>query len=363
MVPANLPDLRTVNALKKVARKIHLNVQAENSEVLLTVPGAFQPGTGQYSFAFNIPATFDAIGSHSVTFSYEATNGDRFPLKLFNSKTNYLYDVGEAFSYSVDTLLVVTDDKSAPKAGKLEYGNDIKFTFKVYDEISKQNIWAGTHEATAYLVLRHDEGKPSEFTSIKQSIGEVNHNYFSVDWSVNPNALKGPAVLALVAQAADGKEVPLLTAAKKPWTVNVDIGGVITVSQQSYSGKLNEDQVSFFVEFELTCQSKKLKGAQLVAIVHFNDGGSIEVPVAVGAFGRYQVSWILNGKNAIAGDYKIDVFRNVDKKRNEAAEPFLSITHNHVPPATSPLPIRTEFAVLIIFLASFIWISMKKNEL
>lgn len=40
MVPANLPDLRTVQPLKKVARKVNLVVQAsESTEALLTVPG------------------------------------------------------------------------------------------------------------------------------------------------------------------------------------------------------------------------------------------------------------------------------------------------------------------------------------
>lgn len=156
--------------------------------------------------------------------------------------------------------------------------------------------------------------------------------------------------------APDGTEVPLLTSGNKPWTLNVDVGGDISVTQQSYSGKLSiffsslnyysffelffwiilliffldDDQVSFFVEFELSCQQKKLRGAQLLAVVHLNNERSLQVPVAVGAHGRYQVSWLLNNKDAVSGDYKIDVYRNVDKKRNEAAEPFLSITHNHV---------------------------------
>jgi len=287
-------------------------------------------------------------------------------LKLFNSKSNYLFDVGETFSYTVDTKLVLKEEKNLPKQGKLEYGNDVKFSFKVFDEISKTNIWTGTKEASAYLVLQHDAGKPSAFTSVRHSIAQVQKNsenlHFYVDWSVNPNALKGPARLSLIAQAPDSTEVPLLSGGN-PWGVDVDIGGNIDVSRKSFSGKLNEDIISYLVEFELSCQQKKLKGAQLHAVVNYPGSNHNEdVPVAVGAHGHYQVSWSLKNKDALPGEYKINVFRQVDKKRN-IQEPFLSISHKHVPPAASPLPVRTEFVILVIFVVSFVFVSLKKMEI
>jgi hypothetical protein len=49
---------------------------------------------------------------------------------------------------------------------------------------------------------------------------------------------------------------------------------------------------SFLVEFELSCQQKSLRGAQLSAIVKFKDE-ELEIPVATGAHGHYQVSWLL----------------------------------------------------------------------
>lgn len=261
MVPANLPEVRVVRPLRKVARSMILNVQSSESQVLFTVPGVFN--AGEYKFDFVVDSTFESIGVHSVTFTYKAANGDEFPLKLFNSATKYLYDVGETFSYSVDTQLTITDSKSALKEGKLEYGNDVKLSFKVFDEVSKKNIWAGSKDSTAYLVLQHNVGQASAFTSIRHAASQIQGknnepSHFSVDWSVNPNALKGPATLALVVQAADGTDVELVSGGK-PWSVNVDIGGDITTTQKTHSGKLNNDLVSFLVEFELTCQQKKTK--------------------------------------------------------------------------------------------------------
>lgn len=108
---------------------------------------------------------------------------------------------------------------------------------------------------------------------------------------------------------------------------------------------------------------KKLKGANLNAVVQLKNGDSLEVPVAVGPHGNYQVSWLLENKKAVSGDYRINVYRQVDKKRNVAAEPFLSISHNHVPAATSPLPVRTEFIIFLIFVGSFVWVTLKKMEI
>jgi len=186
-----------------------------------------------------------------------------------------------------------------------------------------------------------------------------------VEWSVNPNAFKGPALLSLVAEDADGAQLPLLKGDKE-WSVNVEIGGVIDVRKTGYSGALGQTDVySFFVDFELYCQNKNLRGAQLFASIKHKKSGEqlLEVPVALGR-GGYQVSWTLTKKLAPAGDYEIDVFRQVDRRRSaKAAEPFFSITHHHVPPEGQPFPVRTEFLVFLVFIAAFVWSNMKKNEI
>jgi len=45
------------------------------------------------------------------------------------------------------------------------------------------------------------------------------------------------------------------------------------------------------------------------------------------------------------------------------AEPFVTISHYHVPPESQPFPVRTEFLVFVLFLSAFIWASFKKNEI
>jgi len=181
---------------------------------------------------------------------------------------------------------------------------------------------------------------------------------------VNPNAFKGPALLKLAAQDADGLHIPLFKGGKE-WSVNVDIGGNIETTQKGYSGLLGQTELySFFVEFELFCQNKNLKGAQLSASIKYKNTGALllEVPVAVGS-GGYQVSWVLS-KSSPAGDYQIDVYRQVDRRRNAtAAEPFISITHHHVPPEAQPFPVRTEFLVLLLFVGTFVLTSWRKNEI
>jgi hypothetical protein len=175
----------------------------------------------------------------------------------------------------------------------------------------------------------------------------------------------------------DGSDVPLWTAASKPWRVSVKIGGDIEVTKKSYSGKLSmncvflsfffpffpsiffyssyfffllrdsyssdDDLVSFFVEFELSCQQKSLRGAHLSAVVAKGDE-SFDVPVAIGSHGRYQLSWTLRmTRNAInanvayflgtktvsAGDYHINIYRQVDKRSADAL-PFRTVIHTHV---------------------------------
>jgi len=368
MLPANLPDLRAVQELTKTERSFFLNIQSsESSRVLYSYPGTFNSATGQYSFGFELLPTFDSVGTHVITFFYKTSSGFSIPLKLFDSETNYLFDVGQTFSYNIDTKLSVVED-TFTKTDKLEYGNNVAFTFKVVDEVSKKNVWNGLGDATGYLLLRHDVGNKGGFTSIKYSVPQVEKNgkpsHFAVDWSVNPNAFNGLATLSLVAQSSNG-DLITLTKAGKPWSVDVTIGGSIDVTKKSHSAELGlSNLVSFFVEFELACNQKILKGADLFASIKFpKTEETLQIPVGVGSQGQYQVSWVLKNKRAPGGEYKIDIFRQVDTKRNATVEPFVRISHTHSPPEGQPFPIRTEVLVFLIFLGSFIWASYKKTEI
>jgi len=369
MVPAVLPDLRTANRLSLNPRSFFLNVHsAQSSTVIDSYAGVFDQSSGAYTFTFEVSPTFDSVGTHIITFFYKTSNDVSIPLKLFDSQTKYLFDVGQSFSYKVDSKLIVVDDNQGIKEGALQYGNDVTFTFRVLDDVSKKYIWNGKGDAVAYLVLRHDIGKPSVFTSVKHAATQIPERsgtppHFLVEWSVNPNAFKGPASLLLIAEDADGVEIPLLKGSQ-PWAVKVDIGGNIEVTQTGHSGVLGQsDLFSFFVTFDLTCQTQRLKGAQLFASVrHVKSNRVIDVPVAFGVSG-YQVSWTLNKKQALGGEYQIDIFRQVDRKRNALAEPFVTISHFHVPPESQPFPVRTEFLVFIMFLSAFVWASFKKNEI
>jgi len=264
MVPASLPDLRTVQIYSKHERKFFLDAKpSDSSDTLFSVGGTFDSASASYIFSFEVQPTFDSLGTHIISFRYEASNGDSVTLKLFNSTTNYLFEIGEILSYTVDSKLLIAEDLSAHDS-QLEYGNEVNFTFKVLDDISKKNIWAGSKDTTAYLVLRHDQGQTSEFTSVRQAAQQISNedgtpSHFYVEWTVNPNAMKGAAVMELVAQRADGSDVPLLNSESGRWSFNVDIGGRILVNPRSYSGKLDEEISTFFVEFELSCQDKKTK--------------------------------------------------------------------------------------------------------
>jgi len=251
MTPGVLPDLRTVQRLSLNPRSFFLNVHsAQSSTVIDSYPGEFDQASGAYSFTYEVPATFDSVGTHTITFFYKTANDVSIPLKLFDSQTKYLYDVGQSFSYKVDSKLIVVDDNQGIKGGALQYGNDVALTFRVLDDLSKKYVWNGKADAVAYLLLRHDVGKSSAFTSVKHAVTQIAERggtppHFSVEWSVNPNAFKGPAALLLVAEDADGVEIPLFKGSQQ-WAVNVDIGGNIEVSQKGHSGVLGQSDLFFF---------------------------------------------------------------------------------------------------------------------
>jgi len=118
------------------------------------------------------------------------------------------------------------------------------------------------------------------------------------------------------------------------------------------------------VDFELSCQGKKLKDTQLYATIHYpsQNGTLTTVSVASGPSGQYQISWSLDNKNAWGGEYKINVYRQVDSKRG-VTEPFISMPLTHEPTASNPLPVKTEFLVLLFLALCFMWTSYRKMKI
>jgi len=287
----------------------------------------------------------------------------------------------------VDAELHVTDIHTGPKDGDLVYGDELKFTFKVRDFLTKKNIWASGPN-TVSLVLRHVTSDGRSLTSNVQpasqmSVSDNLPDHFEVTWSVNPNAVKGKGAIELVVQGNDGKEIRLLDEkSQKVYRVNVEIGGKIDVSEQTYSSQIDETDTIFVAEVALTCSRKELDGADLRASVKRvgSDGKAVRVaslPVTyAGESGLYQVSWILSNTEAVSGDYIVNFYRQVDRKifseQNPSASEddidakvpaLFSVTLSHTKQTPNILPFKTEFLVGAILCVSFFWTSFRKMDI
>jgi len=269
----------------------------------------------------------------------------------------------------------------------LVYGDEVKFSFKVRDALTKKSIWAGGPSGVA-LVLRHVTSDNRTFTSqvqpAQQSKGKDGMpEFFEVTWSVNPNAVKGKATIELVVQASDGKELELLEEnSKKIYRVRVTIGGKIDVSEKTYSNQMDESETVFLVEAQLSCAGKDLNGADLRAVVRATgtDGKTHRVtslPVtSPGENGQYQVSWVQRNSVVITGSYSVAFYRQVDRRHvlqqfakatdeevEEKMQPLFTVSLSHIKPTTNVLPFKTEFLVLALLVVSFFWTSFRKMDI
>jgi len=292
-------------------------------------------------------------------------------LSNYDSESNELYEEGQRVEYFVDSLLQVVGDTHKPKPGQLVYGNKIQFTFKVQDQVSGETVWDNERSNSVFLSLRHEKGKPTSFTSdlspVEVSQKDGTKQFYQVDWTVNPNAVKGASSLELVVVSGNGKEHPILSG-RAPWAVDVEIGGKIHVEQKTYSIVLESDETAFFVDFDLSCEQAPLQDAILYAnVVLVDSRGSKDVtqqPVVMGPNGKYQVSWSLLNTKAPSGTYNVNVYRAVDQRRfGDAAEPFFTTVLVHSPPMSSPLPFKTEFIVTCLLITAFFFASLKKMEI
>jgi len=315
-----------------------------------------------------------------VTFHYETASGERIPLQLFDSSVSELYEDGSQLSYSVDTELHLKNIKNAPQSGHLDYGNEVMFTFQVFDSVSQQNIWIGDNkQATVYLILKHQSDGGLSFTSTKQAAQQMaddekrKPSHFSVAWEVNPNAVKGKGSLSLVAQGADGKELPIyLENSQKLWQVNIEIGGDLSVEDHHFSSEIDEEDTIFFVDLELSCQYKKLSEAELIASVNTAGQHIYTLPVSHGPKnepGKYQLSWFQPTNQVKSGQYTIQFYRKVDSLRVAETggdigqlEPLFVVSFTHKKTNVGFF-IQSEVIALLLLGAGFFYMVYQKMEL
>jgi len=272
----------------------------------------------------------------------------------------------------------------------LAYGHEVSLKFKVTDTISKQNVLGTSDTANVYLSLKHPQaGRTRAFTSVHQPAAHYVEGGkaagFHIKWPVSANAVKGAGVLALEAQDADGNRLPINKEKQKKeveWKVN--IGGDITVTKNVFTSSKGAE-TAVVAEFSLTSQSRKLKDAQLRSTVQFRESpeaswkDSFQAPVATNNEGVYEVSWSNSLKQTPAGEYKIQVFREVDRLRaaenreflekkkgesgSEDLHPLLEINVEvEGAQAGSSIPLKTEFLAVVLISAAFYFVNERKNK-
>jgi hypothetical protein len=363
-----------------------MDVYSADSNILLySLPGTstVNNSTGDLSYNFQLPvkATFYSIGNNIVSFHYETASGDNIPLQLFDSSEGELYEDGTQLSYSVNNELHLRNLKNAPQDGHLDYGNDVMFSFEVFDSISNQSIFNDdSKQATVYLVLKHQLDKGISFTSTKEPAMQASEagkpSHFSVSWAVNPNAVKGKGTLSLVAQSADGKEIPIyMENAQTVWQVNIEIGGDLSVEEHHYSSEIDEDDTIFFVDFELSCHKKKLSGAELIATVTSSGGNqkqriyTLSVTHGREDSGKYQLSWTQPTSQVKSGQYVVQLYRKVDSLRLgeklediDQLEPLFVVSFFHKKTSVGFF-IQSEVIALLLLGAGFFYMVYQKMEL
>lgn len=289
---------------KSSSRRFYADVHSTNGVLLASHPGSFQ--TSKFVFDFPVTARFDFIGAHVLSFRYQDSFGNDFPLKNFDSEQNELSE--EKLSYTVEASLELVDLVDAPEAGSLSYGQEIAFSFAVKDSWTDSFVNRGAGDSTVFLALKHKDAAGNVFTSSKVRAqperNAAGQTTFNVKWEVDPNAFKGAAQLVLYATGktpftplltlldADGVEIPLKSEGEA-WAVDVTVDGVLKIDDKAYSHAFDDFDTTFFVAFDLTSQENKLTGAELSAKITFKGQTIAILPVSASPEGSYQVSWTL----------------------------------------------------------------------
>jgi len=316
-------------------------------------------------------------------------------------------------NYTVVADLRVVDIVEKPETHDFFYGNDINFRFKLKDMISKQYVEKGSNQlgiGNVYLSLKHkDEHRHRPFTSAHEAAQQIINNKgekeYVIHWSINPNAVQGEGFLTVSAEGADNENIDLYTEDNKPVHIEVKIGGDIHAQAITFStSESNTKETAIIAQFELSCQNKSLKDAQLKGSLYKGDSSDIilfsGLPVATNEDGKYSVGFGVNHDMLPSGKYKWKFYREVDRKRAiearelmekkrlrdeqlKAAEggevtakeevsalpdiestlkPLFEISFYHTAPSTGKLPIRPEIIVALILGGIFFAISYQKKH-
>jgi hypothetical protein len=394
-------------------RRFVMDVHSRKGALLRTVVGKAQ-GTETAKYVFEVPvtATLDVIGLNVVSFRYVSASGHSVELAGFDSHFGELIEDPASLNYTVSANLQIVDVKEQPKATTFAYGQVVQFRFRVKDVLSGSYISVGENEqANVYLSLKHvDETKGRPFVSANEAateeVNEKGVKEFVIQWAINPNAVQGAGVLSLSAQDADGNVVELSDVTTgKPVQLEVTVGGDIQVEHSSYSTSdaTTYRETAFVVQFGLSCQNESLTNAQLRASVYRDEQLVLSLlPVSTSEEGLYSVSWGSAHDASPSGLYKLKFFREVDRKRaveahefqekkkkreeqlkqlEEGSEvaaaqddvkeelivenivsPLFEISHSHVAPSTSKLPIRAEVILAFLLGGAFLAISYQKKH-
>jgi len=391
MVPASLPDLRSVQAYsgydfkqKQASRRFFMDVVSASGATISVVPGSSEFDDNDklfYKFSVPLSSSIDSLGSPALRFRYATADGNSIPLQNFDSASGELYEANRALSYTVKADLRLKNFQSSrfPTDGKLNYGDNVLFSFQVVDLISGETL-VGTGENTVYFALR-SEDRSGSYISARVPAGaakgeeEEAGDKFRVDWIVNPNAVKGKATLELLALGGDGKDVEITNEDGKPWRTAVNVGGELSIKETLSANavvdpRTNDESAVFSLNFHLRSGETVLPGAKLFARVSNKKGAVLTAPVvegkdADGEYTGYSVSWVLPNEVASAGSYKVDFFRESDRRRlaqKVDVEPFFTLTVPFDGAVTSVLPVRTEYLVLLVLGAAFVSVVFRKLE-
>jgi len=417
--PASFPDLRNVHAFPAVdvnkqpiadRRHLVMDLSSPSGARLRSVQAKARTDTGHSKYVFEVPITptLDSIGVNVVSFRYVTAAETSVNLANYDSSLGELYEDASQLNFTVISELHMVDVKEQPKTHDYFYGNDINFRFRVKDALSNQYLEKGKEQGNVYLLLKHkDENRAKTFTSAheaaQQVVGDKGLKEFVIRWAINPNAVQGNGFLTLSAQGADGHHIDLFTAdSKSPVHFEVTIGGQITANSKTFStSEVNAKETAFVVEFELTCQNKSLKDAQLRCSIFRGDSQTpiySGLPVATNDAGHYSFALGAPHEELPSGRYKFKFYREVDRKRaletrdllekkrlreellkqteegtpvveeSEKADvessltPLFELSIYHSAPPTGKSPIRPEFIVALLLGGVFIAISYQKKH-
>jgi len=316
IVPATLSDAspHPLSAATQ-PRQFFMDIVSRSNGVVLQSIAGVSKGES-VTFEYTVPSTFEGLGSYEVVFRYVSAYGRQVQLENYNSQEGELYEESSPVVLNVQSDLVV-EILEAPTNTNLNYGTEVTFRAKVTDRKTNQLLSNVGKRGGLFLTLNHrDEARDRTFTSAKQAAVSEGDE-FLVSWEINPNAVNGESEIRLVAEGADGVEVPLVVSGTgKPYSLKVNIGGDIKESYEVFStSDYYTSRTAFVVQFGLSCDGHALKDVKLRASVS-DSNGKVLFTVPVGVSGdQYVASWTTDHADSPSGTYTVDIYRETDHTR------------------------------------------------